>query len=448
MRLKKLKFTLLSLAVCCLMPGLGYSATVSFDHFTANSQYGANFHTNLNTALVNITDGVNNVESDQVTNDTLAEADMADEINPRIRTYEEAGCEYVYSGLLPATDTDLTSDISAGTAYPRGYRCVKASGTAHTYTSGKWTYVDIDQNCDFQYSEVAVGAATPSIASNSIRLARASTDSGVIDTVTDLRTTSCVDGPFENISDTATGATLDDLLTYGSPIKENGTDGYIQGLQIIWNVGTSFIVKDGCAYINGEFRCLTSDETVPTTADNPSTGVSGIDTGSIAASTLYNIFAVADQDSVNTMSISYGTGASPSGATNYRKIGSITTDPSSSFVSGDMYQLNNVNDRELALGWATFDGSAAALAVADKFNVSGIVANGTGDYTISWDRDMANTYYPVQVTAGRVIDTSVNVGAGVTKTAGTCRVFTVNGTNDAKTDSDVLDVTAFGRRYI
>lgn len=341
MPFKQLKYILITILWLSLDVINAQADITSPDHtFVANDQYSSDFHTRLNRDIVQLTNGVNNIVDGQVRADTLLERSMADEINPRIRTFEGAACEFVYTGLEPATGASLTTNIAAGTAYPRGFRCNKTSATSKTYTASKWTFVDIDQNCDFQYSEVAIGAATPTVASNSIRLARVSTDATTVGSVVDLRTTTCTDGPFEQIKDVSTESSIEDILKNGSPIKFGGTEGWIQGLHVQWSAHTSFKVTTGSAYINGKFRSVSTDVTVPQTADAPASSTSGIDTGAIAASTAYNVFAVADEDNVKTMSISYSTSSAPTGVTSYRKIGQIITDATSLFTSEDAVTIH------------------------------------------------------------------------------------------------------------
>lgn len=126
--------------------------------------------------------------------DSIGELDMGSEVNPRVRDSELLGITtdsttasnaYVATGLLPATDATLTSDISTGTAYVNGYRVNKAA-TAHTYTASKDTYVDISQTGLFTFSEVALGAAVPAVAANSARLAKVVTSAVAVTTVTDM----------------------------------------------------------------------------------------------------------------------------------------------------------------------------------------------------------------------------------------------------------------------
>jgi hypothetical protein len=94
--------------------------------------------------------------------------------------------EHVVSGLLPATSTTLTSNISAGVTYVRGYR-VSVATTTHTYSSSTDTYVDLDKDGNFHFTEVANDASPPPVYANSIRLAKVVTDATSITQVVDLR---------------------------------------------------------------------------------------------------------------------------------------------------------------------------------------------------------------------------------------------------------------------
>ena len=89
--------------------------------------------------------------------------------------------------MLPATDVDLSSDISAGISYVDGIR-IQTEATAHTYTASKDTYVYIHSGGYFVYSEVSNGAAAPSTPSNTLLLAKVVTDADNITSVEDLRT--------------------------------------------------------------------------------------------------------------------------------------------------------------------------------------------------------------------------------------------------------------------
>ena len=314
-----------------------YANVVSVDNvFVANDVYSADFPTKLNRDIQQLTAGVNNIESVNVASDSLKESNFADEINPRIRTHESAVCSnFVYSGLLPATGASLTTNITAGTGYPLGYRVYKASNTAHTYTASKWTWTDLDTNGDFHYTETAFGAAAPAVYANSMRLAMVSSDAATVNYVLDLRTTSCTTGPFSLISDATGESSLGDLLQYGD-------GGFQQGLELVSKDATTVYVNAGSAYINGQYRTLTTPLSVPIDSVGSSTaGTSGLDVGAVAASTTYFMYAGADIDAVKPMvGILSLNPTTPGGVTNFRKLGEVTTDASSSIASADVVSIH------------------------------------------------------------------------------------------------------------
>lgn len=380
---------------------IAFSGTISFDQLAISSDLTV---ASYNSTLDKIYREFNtNTESSNIAADTVAESDMADDANPRIRTAEGASCEFVYTGLLTTTTVGtLTGTVPAGTAYPLGYRIRKDSATSKTFTASKWTYVDLDINGNFIYSEVAIDAATPSVAANSVRLSRVSTDGTQIFAVQDLRTTSCVASSFDVIRDAANEANLDDIFRYGKD-RISADTGWVQGNRISWDgLTTTFSVLPGSAYVNGNFRRNTSNTSVPQTADAPLTGTSGLDTGAIAASTNYTIYAVADQSSVATMSFSFSASpTAPTGVTNYRKIGQIKTDGSSNFVSQDMLTFHTVNPFEIVAGAVKFDGSTTPLQIGAQMNVSSLTDNGTGNYTVTWDTDMQSGNYITTCSSNR-----------------------------------------------
>lgn len=443
MWLKKLVpfvFIFLIMPVC-------FAGITSVDNsFIAGDQYSADFPSRLNRNTVQLENGINNIDTNQITDDTLLEADFADEINPRVRTYEGAACEYVYTGLLPVTSGTLATSISAGTAYPRGYRVNKSSTTAHSFTASKWTFVDVDQSGNFQYSEQTIGGSTPSVATNSIRLARVSTDTATVNNVQDLRRTSCANGPFSAIADTSGEATLSDLLSNGAYVRRYSPagrtpSGFAHGAFVSFDTSTTFKVTKGALYINGKYRISSQDITIPTTADDPTNGISGVDT-SIASSTRYFVYGVADQDAVKGFSVTYSANASvPAGVTNARLIGTILTDTASHFTSTDTATAHGISERELPIAWIKWDGTGTP-AIKDSYNVSGLADNGVGDYTFSWDIDPANAFYAIagssEFSAGQVCTVSV-----VTATAGTLRVQIADGAEAAR-DKANNSVIIFG----
>ena len=95
--------------------------------------------------------------------------------------------------------------------------------------------------------------------------------------------------------------------------------------------------------------------------------------------------------------------------------------------------------------WINFNGTGV-IAIRDSFNVSGIVDNGVGDYTITWDRDFANGNYSVVALSqsnGLVYDGCV-IKDGVAPAAGSVRVFNCKVIDGTGRDPLILCVQAFG----
>ena len=119
---------------------------------------------------------------------SITSIDMATSISPVTR-WNEAFNDFTVSGMLPVTDSDLTSDISAGVSYVNGLR-IENTAQSHTYTASKDTYVYICETGSYDFNEVANGASAPSTDANCLLLAKAVTSGTQITSVSDLRTTS------------------------------------------------------------------------------------------------------------------------------------------------------------------------------------------------------------------------------------------------------------------
>lgn len=113
---------------------------------------------------------------------SVSEGALADAINPRLRQ-SEWGQNFVYTGLTIATSGTLTSTITAGTAYVNGFRVVSPGVASQAFTASKDTYVDMDISGNFTLQAVTNGAASPSLAANSVRLAIVITSASAITTV-------------------------------------------------------------------------------------------------------------------------------------------------------------------------------------------------------------------------------------------------------------------------
>uniref|UniRef100_A0A6M3J6Z3 Uncharacterized protein n=1 Tax=viral metagenome TaxID=1070528 RepID=A0A6M3J6Z3_9ZZZZ len=264
------------------------AAIISYDVLSGDSGVS---YSHFNTSFSRIYDEFNgSISSANILNDSLDEADFADAINPRVRTDENIG-DYTYTGMLPVTSTDLTSNISAGTSYVNGYRIV-TDATSKTYTASVDTWVYIDQNGAFQYSEVATGAAQPTTPSNSLLLAQVVCDGDNITSVVDKRTTT---PPGLRIyQDLILGAVISRDITTATTINiGKGTIDFGSGIALRRNTLTADIVFT-------------------------STGRGGLDTGSLAQG-YYAIWAVPDD----------------ANATNYEGVASTSFSATSLSITGE-----------------------------------------------------------------------------------------------------------------
>ena len=446
--MKRIGFSLTFLS-CLLASGLAFGAVTSLDNtFVPNDVYASDFTAKLNRNFNQVlTGGVNNIQSANIADATITVADMADEASPVIRTKESASCpDYVFTGLLPQTSASLAANTTAGTGYPDGVRVVKNAATLHSYTASKWTWVDLDTNGDFHYSETSFGASAPSVFANSMRLALVSSDGTTVNTVTDLRTTSCTTGNLSNFTNATGEASINDILKNGAPFRQTnaGTavpSGFAQGSYISYFTGQSFKVDAGSLYINGSYRSNPSQLTIPSSEDNPGVGISGITSGSLAASQTYKIYAVADVPGVKTYSVSFGT--TPAGLTNYRQIGTIVTSSDTAFVSSDVVTLHTLSKKEIVSSWVIFN-AVGTVTIKKSYNVSGITDEALGVYTIAWDNDYVDSNYVLSGMASYTDDRDVAIGfciinPGVYKLKGSVRIGTHQ--VDNSTAVDPLDTT-------
>ncbi len=141
---------------------------------------------NLESNRTTMTDAINNADGSRLLAGTVSTDSLTANANPENR-WDEAFNNWVYVGLLPPTTSGtLTSTTTEGTAYIDGVRVVKAA-TNNTYTATKWTYVDISDTGTYTYPETTIGATEPSVTTDSIRLARVSSDATEITAVRDDR---------------------------------------------------------------------------------------------------------------------------------------------------------------------------------------------------------------------------------------------------------------------
>lgn len=186
-----------------LVSTAAHADTIALNTISADSPIGAfnyNFDTIETWANGNVEGSGTNGSTKNILADSIGELDMADAANPRVYANELLGVgsdsfssgtltqsAIVESGCVPADDSDLTSDISACVAYVNGYR-VSKNATSLTYTASRDNYVDLNQSGSYNITAVTNGATQPSVAANSVRLAKVVTDGTEITTVTTLFT--------------------------------------------------------------------------------------------------------------------------------------------------------------------------------------------------------------------------------------------------------------------
>ena len=111
---------------------------------------------------------------------------------------------------------------------------------------------------------------------------------------------------------------------------------YANGLRINYSSTTAFTVESGDILDSTGVYQLTLSSTA--TVSSATVGLNGIDTGSLAASTVYAVYLVGDpvtqQATGVVFSASLSTPLLPFGYSAYAKIGYITTDASSHFLLG------------------------------------------------------------------------------------------------------------------
>ncbi len=288
-----------------------------------------------NETIVNEVNNVTGGDNGNIAIDTVAEVNMADDANPRIRWADGFG-DYVVYGLLPATSATLTSDISAGRCYTQGYYTEKTA-YSKTYEANKDTYVDIHTNGQYSFTVMPNGAGAPSIPTSAQRLAKVVTNGSAITSVEDLRVTSLIKANFDGVRDNPNEASLNNLMGCETSSQE---DDYAFRAGVVCRYATTATVTitKGAATINKEKRRNTNDLTV-TIADHwdyPTVSAFTVDT-------TYYLWITADTSNIKTFDKVIGTsGTSPdggSGYTNYRLVGMFRTDS-----TGLIHSVTNIGD--------------------------------------------------------------------------------------------------------
>lgn len=99
---------------------------------------------------------------------------------------------------------------------------------------------------------------------------------------------------------------------------------------------------------------------------------------------------------------------------------------------------NTLVKDNIVKGWINFDGTGV-ISTRDSFNVSSIVDNGAGNYTINWDRDFANTNYCI---TGINNNSNTNV-IPVNVLVGSCDINLVSDASVFQ-DTNIIMISAIG----
>lgn len=114
-------------------------------------------------------DGAFSTDSTTATRKDQSGNDIA--IDPVYRNEGFQGFDYVATGLVSTTSSGLTAAISAGTYYIAGKRYTYAGGTK-LLTASKDSYLDINTAGTITEVTATIGAASPALTANSVRIAK------------------------------------------------------------------------------------------------------------------------------------------------------------------------------------------------------------------------------------------------------------------------------------
>ena len=109
-------------------------------------------------------------------------------------------------------------------------------------------------------------------------------------------------------------------------------------------------------------------------------------------------------------------------------------------VLGEGTSVTTNLQQGLVKAWCKFDGEASSIANADSFNVSGLTDNGTGDYTVVINNDMASGDYATTCNGTEQVFSPLN---NANTLAGSVRVYSKN-LSDSNIDSQYTAVQITG----
>ena len=227
-----------------------YGATISIAPFNTADDVTV---THLENQRTTIQDAINSADGSLIQNTTITTAKLDANANPENR-WNESFNDFVYTGLTIPTSANLTSTTALGTAYIVGTRVVK-DAVNKTYTASKWTFVDLSNNGTYTYSETEINATEPSVASNSIRLARVSTDSTTVLAVRDDRVTNIIFSRYRAVvASRLMDAGFGDVSYTGAGFSPRGVMIYAEvdgGSTVSWGFASSSTAEYAIMNVDG-----------------------------------------------------------------------------------------------------------------------------------------------------------------------------------------------------
>ena len=109
-------------------------------------------------------------------------------------------------------------------------------------------------------------------------------------------------------------------------------------------------------------------------------------------------------------------------------------------VLGEGTSVTTNLQQGLVKAWCKFNGEASSIANDDSFNVSGLTDNGTGDYTVVINNDMASGDYATTCNGTEQVFSPLN---NANTLAGSVRVYSKN-LSDSNIDSQYTAVQITG----
>ena len=111
----------------------------------------------------------------------------------------------------------------------------------------------------------------------------------------------------------------------------------------------------------------------------------------------------------------------------------------SSTITGEGGSTTTNIQQGLVKAWVKFNGEASSITPDDSFNVSGLTDNGTGDYAVAINNDMANDDYAITCNGSEQVFSIYNISNTL---VGSVRVYSQH--QDSATNAQEASVQITG----